>query len=381
MSAAPVAPDSAANESQPLTVSFPEDMVADLRARLGSTRWPDQPAGLEWELGTDLAYLRELCSHWAEEYDFDGFAARLNQLPSFRWRGLHFIHARAGGEGLPILLVHGWPGGPIEFSKLCPLLVEAGHDVVVPSLPGYAWSDIPEAPLNVAGVAARLHELMTECLGYRRYVVQGGDWGAPISARLAFAHPDAVAACHLNSVGVLPAPGNLEDPPLTEAELDWIQRGQRWRLRRGFHLLVQSAAPQSLAYGLQDAPAGLAGWLVEKYREWSDCGGDVERRFSKDDLCDFLTMYWATGTIASSMRLYWAERRDRWRLGPEDRIEVPAAAADFPGEIVRPPREWAERIFTDLRSWTEMPSGGHFAAFEEPELLASDIEAFLDELS
>jgi hypothetical protein len=173
-------------------------------------------------------------------------------------------------------------------------------------------------------------------------------------------------------------PSNLEEPPMTGDEIAWAKAGTRWRMGEGFHLLVQAMAPDALAVGLADSPAGLAAWLVDKYRRWSDCDGDVERRFDKDQLCDLLTIYWTTGTIGTSMRLYGAEARDRWRLGPGDRIGVPAAAADFPAEIVRPPREWAERIFSDLRSWTEMARGGHFAAFEEPELLAADVTAFLD---
>jgi microsomal epoxide hydrolase len=278
------------------------------------------------------------------------------------------------------MLIHGWPGGPIEFLDAIPLLLEAGHDVIVPSLPGYGWSDDPGAPLNVAAVSARLRALMERGLGYERYAVQGGDWGASIAARMVFDSPQSVAAVHINAVSVLPVPGDLADPPPSAAEQAYVETGTRWRRREGYHLFVQSAAPDAVAVGFNDSPAGLAAWLVDKYRRWSDCDGDVERRFSKNQLCDFLTMYWATSTIASSMRLYLGERRDRWRLGPGDRIEAPAAAADFPAEIARPPREWAERIFADLRRWTEMPRGGHFAAFEEPELLAGDVTGFLAEL-
>jgi pimeloyl-ACP methyl ester carboxylesterase len=324
--------------------------------------------------------LRELCDHWAHDYDWRSLERRLNGLDNRRWEGIHLIWERAGGGGLPVMLIHGWPGGAIEFLDLIPLLLEAGHDVVVPSLPGYGWSDDPGAPLNVAAVSARLRALMERGLGYERYAVQGGDWGASIAARMVFDSPQSVAAVHINAVSVLPVPGDLADPPPSAAEQAYVETGTRWRRREGYHLFVQSAAPDAVAVGFNDSPAGLAAWLVDKYRRWSDCDGDVERRFSKNQLCDFLTMYWATSTIASSMRLYLGERRDRWRLGPGDRIEAPAAAADFPAEIARPPREWAERIFADLRRWTEMPRGGHFAAFEEPELLAGDVTGFLAEL-
>jgi pimeloyl-ACP methyl ester carboxylesterase len=366
---------------EPFEISIAEEVVDDLRRRLAGTRWPDQPTGLGWELGVDVAYLRELCDHWADGYDFGAFAARLNEWENHRWEGIHFIRQRASGAEtkLPLVLVHGWPGGPIEFEGIIPRLARAGHDVIVPSLPGYAWSDDPGEPVNIAAVAERLRALMT-ALGYERYAVQGGDWGANISARMAFDAPRNVAAVHVNAVSVLPAPGDLGDPPLSKAEQAYIEAGGRWQRREGFHLFLHSAAPDAVAVGFNDSPAGLAAWLVEKYRRWSDCGGDVEQRFSKDQLCDFLTMYWTTGTIASSMRLYLGERRDRWRLGPGERIDVPAGVADFPREIVRAPRDWAERLFSDLRRWTEMPRGGHFAAFEEPDLLADDVIGFLAEV-
>ncbi len=367
------------SDIEPFEPAFDAAAIEDLRARLKRTRWPSQPEGFGWAGGMDFAYLRELCEHWRAGYEFERVPAALAAHPNHRWDGIHFVWARSGGGGLPILLTHGWPGGPIEFTSLLPLLLEAGHDCVVPSLPGYGFSAIPAQPLNVIAVADRLRALM-EAVGYERWAVQGGDWGAAISARMAASAPDRVAALHLNAVSLLPRPADLSTPPLSEAEQEFIQGAMRWRVREGFHMLVHASAPDSLAAGLQDSPAGLAGWLVEKYRRWSDCDGDVERRFSKDELCDFLTLYWATGTIAPSLRLYWAEARDRWRLVPGERIEVPAAVADFPHEIVRAPREWADRTLADLRSWTEMPRGGHFAAFEEPRLLADDVIGFLARL-
>jgi pimeloyl-ACP methyl ester carboxylesterase len=360
------------------TPSIDEATVADLRERLARTRWPEQPAGVGWELGTDVAYLRELCEHWREGYDFSRLERWLDKHESLRWRGLHLVRA-GDGDGLPIVLVHGWPGGVIEFAKLIPHLVDAGHEVVVPSLPGFGFSEPLDPPPNAAEMARVVGELM-EALGHERYVLQGGDWGSPISFQVSHQRPERVAALHLNAVSVLPAPADLENPPLSDAEQEFVERGLRWRAREGHHLLLHSAAPDAASVAFGDSPAGLAAWLVEKYRRWSDCDGDVERRFSKDELCDFLTLYWATDTIASSMRTYWAERRGRSRLPAGERVAVPAAVADFPGEIARAPREWAERLLSDLRRWTEMPRGGHFAAFEEPELLAQDVLEFLREV-
>jgi microsomal epoxide hydrolase len=368
-------------EPQPYEIAFDEAALEALRDRVAIARWPDQAAGIGWEHGADLAYLRELCAHWAGAYDPRRVEQALNALSNWRWDGTHAVWERASSDApdrLPVLLIHGWPGGPLEFLDLIPALVDAGHDVVVPSLPGFAFSDAPERPLNVAGMSERLRALMN-ALGYRRYAVQGGDWGSIIGARMAFDDPAAVAALHLNMASALPLPAEPSEP-MSEAENAYAREAQGWRVRGGFHLLVQGAAPDALAPGLHDSPIGLAAWLVDKYRRWSDCDGDIERRFTKDELCDLLTVYWATGTIASSMRLYAAEARDRWRLGPGETVSAPAAVADFPAELVHPPREWVERVLPDLRRWTEFDRGGHFAAMEEPELLGRDLIAFLAEV-
>jgi pimeloyl-ACP methyl ester carboxylesterase len=357
-------------------IALGERVLADLRDRLERTRWPEA-ADVGWEYGMDQDFLRRLCEHWAGAYDWRATETRLNGFANFEWDGIHFI--RAGeGAGSPIVLIHGWPGAVFEFERLIPLLVEAGHEVIVPSLPGYGFSDAPEKPLSATGVAARLRELVEDALGIERYTVQGGDWGALVAARMAFDSPERVGALHVNSPSVLPFPADLSG--LTEDEQTWLASAAKWRTRDGYYLLTQSAAPDTLAPALSDSPAGLAAWLVSKYRDWSDCGGDVERRFSLDQLCDFLTLYWATGTVSTSIRLYAAEARDRWRLGEGERIGVPAAVAEFPAEILHPPREWSERVLGDLRQWTQHERGGHFAAWEEPEFLARDISGFLREV-
>jgi pimeloyl-ACP methyl ester carboxylesterase len=285
------------------------------------------------------------------------------------------------------VMLHGWPSGPIEYEPAAKLVAEAGRQVIVPSLPGFAWSEDPGEALNVEGMASTLLGLL-DGLGIGSFALAGGDWGSIIAARMAFDAPDRVTGLYLSTPGILPRPAELDDPPLSEAELGFAERGQRWLRREGHHMIIQSSAPDVISAALLDSPSGLAAYLVEKYRRWSDSDGNVESRFSKDDLCDFLTMFWSTGCIASSMRLYYGERGDRWRLGSGERIEVPAGVGAFhagmrvegeaPGMLGNPPREWTERQLADLRHWTEPPTGGHFSAFEEPVLYAQDLLKFLD---
>ena len=364
--------------------------VEDLRWRLERARWPDQPKDSGWELGSDLAYARELCDHWRHDYDFARLE-RLNEIGSYRWEGIHFVRARAPSSNrMPVVLLHGWPSGPIEFEDVAQRIARSGRDAILPSLPGYAWSADPGRALNVAGMSARLRALVADGLGIDRYAVAGGDWGAMLATRIAFDEPERVGALHLSTPHTIAVPGDLSDPPLSEAEAAWADRARKWRRRQGHHMVIQGLAPDAISAGLTDSPAGLAAYLLDKYRTWSDSGGEIERRFSKDDLCDFLTMYWATGSIASSIRLYFGEGRDRWRLSAGEAIGVPAGVALFPGEMrggsaeigkgLNPPREWTSRILTDIRRWTEMPRGGHFAAFEEPELYAEELLGFLEEL-
>jgi pimeloyl-ACP methyl ester carboxylesterase len=381
---------SATAELESFQIGVDRATVKDLRERLGDTRWPSVPHEGGWDLGADLDYVGELCDHWRGRYDFARLEG-LNELGSQRWGGLHLLRVRPSSPSrVPVVLLHGWPSAPLEYVAAARLLAEAGHDAIVPSLPGFAWSDDPGEALNVEETAGRLRLLISDGLGLESYAVAGGDWGAILAARVAFDAPESVVGVHISTPHTLPLPGNLAEPPPSEAETQWIERARRWRRRRGHHMVIQGLAPDAISTGLNDSPAGLAAYLLDKYRSWSDCDGDLERRFSKDELCDFLTVYWATGTIGSSMRLYYGERANRWLLQREERISVPAAVAAFPGEMrkdpaldgksINPPREWTERLFSDLRGWSEMPSGGHFAAFEEPQLYAEHLVAFLRSL-
>ncbi len=374
---------------EPFRIAVPEDVLVDLRTRLERTRFPDEIPGSGWRYGTDLAYLRELVAYWRDRYDWRAEEARLNQLHHFRARvgglAIHFIHERGvGPRPLPLVVTHGWPGSVAEFTKIIPLLTDPGRhggdpadafDVVAPSMPGYGFSERPSAPgMDPERIAALWAELMSG-LGYARFGAQGGDWGAIVSTYLGARHAGAVLGVHLNMVVALPPdPANPADG-LTQEELIALMQLQQFLEEETGYQRIQGTKPQTLGYALNDSPAGLAAWIVEKFRTWSDCGGDVERRFTKDELLTNVMLYWVTETATSSCRLYF-EAMHAGKFPPTGlRVEVPTGCAIFPGEIVKPPRRWAERVY-DIRHWTVMPSGGHFAAMEEPEALAEDIRAF-----
>ena len=371
-------------------IKVPDEVLVDLKRRLARTRWPDEIPGAGWDYGFNLDYVKELVEYWPTRFDWRAQERALNALPQYKAEvdglGIHFVHQRGTGPNpLPLIITHGWPKTAFEMVKLIPLLADPGShgadpadsfDVVVPNGPGYGFSDRPQRPGMDHWLVADLWlKLMTEVLDYPRFCAQGGDWGAIVSSRLGYIYPDNVMGIHLNLVaGPRPAlePGSRA---LTPAEESYLGQRERWMDTEGGYSHLQGTKPQSLAYGLNDSPAGLAAWIVEKWRTWSDCGGDVESRFTKDELLTNVTIYWATQTINSSTRLYYESRRSPWTVSEGDRVEVPCGVAVFPGEIFLAPREWAERTL-NVQRWTEMPSGGHFAAMEEPELLAQDIRAF-----
>ncbi|PXA72040.1 epoxide hydrolase family protein [Cryobacterium arcticum] len=373
---------------EPFTAKTDPAALADLRARLRATRWPDAPDDAGWTLGTDLDYLRQLVEYWAEEFDWPAQEARLNELPRFRaqvgGRGIHFVHARAvtpTGPVLPLVLSHGWPDSFWRYAKVIGLLTDPGahgadpadaFDVVVPDLPGFGDSEIPTGPApNSIEVAGLWAELM-DGLGYARYGAAGGDIGSHVSRYLALDHPDRVAAVHRTDAGLAVFNGNPAD--LTPEERDWLQGGAAWGAAEGAYAAMHRTKPQTAAFGLTDSPAGLAAWIVEKLRVWSDCAGDLESVFSRDEILTNLTIYWLTGTIGSSMRMYNANAA----IPPAQlarRVEVPSGFAIFPGDLVRPPRAWLERTANVVRA-TEPARGGHFAAFEQPELYAHELREF-----
>ena len=376
----------------PFRIDIPEATLTDLRDRLRRTRFPDQAPGAPWAFGADLTYVRGLCAYWRDRYDWRKHEAVLNSFRQFTAPvtgiDLHFIHEQGRGPApLPLLLSHGWPGSVWEFYKIIPMLTDParfGGDardaftVVAPSLPGYGFSFAPGQPrFGVSEIADAFAALMTDVLGYRRFAAQGGDWGGFITARLGVSHADRLAGIHVNLLSLrrdLPRPA---DP--TPEERAYLDDLATWLREETGYQWIQGTKPQTLAFGLTDSPAGLAAWIVEKFRTWSDCGGDVERRFSKDELLTNITLYWVTEAINSSFWPYYARYHAPWPIADGQRVEVPTAYAAFPKEIVRPPRSWAERVY-NIRRWTVMPAGGHFAALEEPQALVDDLRAFFRDL-
>jgi len=375
-------------------IAVSEDELTDLRERLSRTRWPDQIPGSEWGYGTDLAYLQELCEYWREKFDWRRQEALLNQHDHFRTeidgQPLHFLHARSKVEGaLPLLITHGWPGSVFEFYKILGPLTDPeayggsaqdAFHVVCPSMPGYGWSGPTRATgWDVRRVAEIEAKLMAR-LGYARYGAQGGDWGAMVTTQLGLLDRDHLAGIHLNMVVAGP-PAGVDDPMqgVTPEELPALGAMGEFQKNETGYQRIQGTKPQTLGTGLNDSPAGLASWIVEKFRTWSDCDGDVERRFSKDELLTNIMIYWTTQTINSSVRLYCESMRSGLFGAARERVEVPTGCAIFPKEIIRPPRRWAEAAF-NVQRWTLFPSGGHFAALEEPEALVGDVRAFFREL-
>ncbi len=372
------------------TINISDSLLADLSRRLDATRWPDEIERVGWELGSSLGYMKLLTDYWRNGYEWRRQEARLNQLPQYRAAiegfHVHFVHVRSKHrKPLPLIITHGWPGSFVEMAKLIPLLTdpeahegsaEDAFDVIVPSLPGYGFSDRPaERGMNPFKVAALWARLMTE-LGYERFAAQGGDWGSTISTAIGLNHAERIIGIHLNYIaGRFLFGGTLNQTPDDETSKSYLAELRAWTDLEGGYSHLHGTKPQTLAYALNDSPVGLAAWIIEKFRTWSDCNDDLESVFTRDELLTDVMIYWVTETLNSSVRLYYESREQPLQLSPATRVEVPVAVAVFPKEIPMPPRSLAERGYNILR-WTLMPRGGHFAAMEQPGLLAQDIREF-----
>lgn len=395
--------------ADPFEVHVPEAEIEDLRRRLANTRLPEEPEGNDtWEYGTNLSYMERLIAYWRDDFDWRAAEGRLNRFPQYRAtisgadlglpdedHQIHFVYERGSGpKPRPLILTHGWPSTFNEFLDVVEPLAhperfggreEDAFDVIVPSLLGYGFSSKPRVPLGPAAIAELWHALMTQVLGYDRYCAQAGDWGSFVTSRLALQHPEALEAIHLTMLPLRPAVSG-SGTPLTEEEKAWLEQMRAWWSREEGYRAIQSTKPMALAFGLMDSPAGLAGWLADKYFRLGDTDKShpyegMEARFPMDVILTQFSIYWFTGTINSANTLYKAgpaERSDR--LAPGQRVEVPTAYTEYPLDVLPvTPRSWAERAY-DIRRWRVMERGGHFAALEEPALFAQDVRAGFSEM-
>jgi microsomal epoxide hydrolase len=361
-------------------------VLEDLRSRLARTRFPDQIEGTGWEYGIPISYLRELVEYWRDEYDWRAHEARLNQQAHFRTRidgqSIHFIHARsAHADAFPLLLMHGWPGSIVEFLAVIPRLIEPeayggqaadAFHVIAPSLPGYGFSEPTRARgWDVRRMARAFIELMRR-LGYARYGAQGGDWGAQLATRIGALDAQHCAAIHVN----MPVAARPKEPgPLTDEEKADLAAMAHFQREESGYALEQGTKPQTLGVALNDSPAGLLAWIVEKFRTWSDCGEPPEMSHGRDDLITNVMLYWVTQTITSSARLYWESKHSGVLEEAPHFVAIPTGVARYPKEVLRFPRSWVERSY-NVAHWAPMPSGGHFAAMEQPALFVEDLRNF-----
>ena len=370
---------------KPFRIAVSDAVLEDLRARLRHTRWPEAELVGDWSQGAPLAWIKEVCRYWAEDYDWRKREALLNRFDQFTTEidglAIHFLHARSACPGaMPLLITHGWPGSVVEFQKVTAPLTDPaafGGDpadafhVVCPSLPGFGFSAKPGATgWGVERIAAAWAVLMQR-LGYSRYAAQGGDWGSAVTTSLGAQDPQHCAGIHITlSMGTRPiTDANVNPSPEEARALRAIKHYKDWD---SGYSLQQATRPQTLGYGLTDSPAGQAAWILEKFWAWTDCDGHPENILSRDELLDNVMLYWVTASAASSARLYW---ESFGRRGAARQVKVPTGVAVFPKEIVPPVRRWMESGFTDIRHWSEMTKGGHFAAFEQPELFVADVRA------
>lgn len=374
-------------------LAIADDAIADLKARLSRTRWPDQAPGAPWAYGTDVTYMRDLAEYWRTAFDWRAQEAALNAFPQFVLKldggRQHFLHVPGQGPNpTPLLLMHGWPGSVFEFVDIIPRLTDParfGGDpadaftMVAPSLPGYGLSFEPgQKRFGVSDIADTMHRLMTEVLGYRRFAVQGGDWGAHIGSNMGARYPGSLVGLHLN---MLSLPIDAPPPPNPTAEEQaYLDQIKHWTSEEAGYTAIQGTKPQTLAFAMTDSPAGLAAWIVEKFYTWTDNDGSIESAVSRDRLLADISLYWFTGAIGSSFWPYYSRMHGDAPIPAGMTVDIPVGYTAFPREIRRPSRSIASAYYTDIRRWTRMAKGGHFAALEQPAALASEVAAFYREL-
>lgn len=369
-------------------IQVSDEVLEDLKYRLEHIRWPHQLEGLGWERGTEINYLKSLISYWKNQFDWREQERELNSFSQFRCNidgiDIHFIHEKGKGPNpMPIILTHGWPDSYIRYKKIIPLLTdpvkyggspEDSFDVIVPSLPGVGFSSIPKhSGVNNYFVSELWAKLITEKLGYSKFAAAGGDMGSGVTRYLALNHPELLIGIHLTDIGIIRnLTASQNEAELSEEELQYKKDASEWISNEGGYMSIQSTKPQTIAYGLSDSPVGLAAWIIEKFRSWSDCNGDLSKSFSEDELLTNIMIYWVTNTIDSSANIYYENVHS---LPPMGHIDVPTGIALFPADVLLPPKKWAMSNLNVTR-WTTMPRGGHFTAMEDPEPLAQEFRAF-----
>lgn len=369
-------------------ISITDDVLADLRHRLELVRWPSQLEAIGWEQGTERHFLQKLTDYWLNDYDWRKQEALLNQFQQYKTTidglSIHFVYEKGQtSRRIPLILTHGWPDSYLRYQKMIPLLTnprrygidsDLSFDIIVPSMPGFGFSEVPkQAGFNNASVADLWVKLMTETLGYEKFVASGGDMGSGVTRYLAAKYSEQLLGIHLTDVGLIQALIQKSGSQIeNKSEQTYVETVSKWLRDEAGYMAIQSTKPQTLAYGLSDSPVGLAGWLLEKYCSWSDCDGDLRKRFSNDEFLTHVMIYWVTNTIASSIRMYDANSHTLPKLGT---ITIPTAISLFSADINLPPKAWVERAF-NVQQWSVNPKGGHFTAFEEPEWFSKELFRF-----
>ena len=369
------------------TLEIQQEQLDDLENRLKLTRWPEKETVEDWSQGIPLSYMREICDYWLNQYDWRRCEKLLNQYPQFTTDidglDIHFLHIRSPHENaMPMVMTHGWPGSIVEFLKVVEPLVdptkhggleEDAFHLVLPSLPGFGFSGKPTEPGWGADKTARAWEELMARLGYEHYVAQGGDWGAGVAISIARNKTEQCLAIHLNSVVVPPDPDTMDS--LTEFEQQALADAAKYQDSESGYAIQQASRPQTLGYGLVDSPIAQAAWIIEKFYAWTDCGEGADRHpesiFSKDELLDNVMLYWLNAAGASSGRIYWESFKDM--TGPGQPIDTPVGCSNYPQEIFRSSRRWVEKQYTNILYWNELDKGGHFAAFEQPQIFVSEL--------
>ena len=369
-------------------IQISDKTLEDLSFRLSNTKWPNQLKDSNWESGTKKDYMQSLISYWRSDYNWRSQENNLNSYAQFKCNvdgiDIHFFYEKGKGPNpMPIILTHGWPDSFVRYQKIIPLLTDPvsfggnandSFDVIIPSLPGFGFSSIPEySGYNNSRVADLWAKLMTEKLGYTKFAAAGGDIGSGVTRYLALNYSELLVGIHLTDIGIIrDILTSMSENSLSSQELQYKKTVQQWLAQEGGYMSIQSTKPLTLAYGLSDSPVGLAAWIIEKFHSWSDCNGNLENTYSMDELLTNIMIYWLTNTIGSSARMYYENTHS---LPPMKEIKVPTGLALFPEDILLPPREWAEKKLNVIH-WTEMPRGGHFTAMEEPELFVEDVRKF-----